>query len=536
MRAHRWRDWFFAVLLHAPVLAPLIAHYSPGEGDPRIPTGFMQYDQPYYMANARQYLDGASNGPLYALPFSADPGSEPIHFQPQTILLAAVWWITNMDPGLLFSLFGVVFGILCVVMTLAVLREVLPEQLHSRWIELLFIWGGGVLCVGGVAYGLLYGEGLEGSWIRAFRFDPANGYWFMNLGRNLIFPLEAYYHFLFFSIILLVIRGRFAGAFAVTVILALSHPFTGIATVAMLTLWSLLSRRSTSSQRAPWWFVGCNALLLGLILFQHAVLLPRDPEHAILVAQWTRPWIVEPISTIGAYALVAALALIRILRPGGFPLRGSHSSMLLVVWVVVWLALENHDLFMTAIQPAHFTRGYAWAGLFLLGAPVLARWFAQLRSSTWRWPVLGLATALFLTDNAVWLGKRTVEFHNGAGEAINLTPELKEVLDRLAKIPSGNSLVVADDPMVAYLALVYTPHRTYYSHRSNTPWADQRHRSLNDFFDGRITDPLLSGELIVVHYKSAHEFVFARNAKVLFSNSSYEVFALQKDSGRDAPE
>jgi hypothetical protein len=114
MRARRWRDLVFTVLLYAPVLFPLAAHYLPAEGDPRIPTGFVQYDQPYYMANARQYLDGDTDGLRYALPFSADAASEPIHFQPQTALLAGLWWVTGLDPGLLFNLFGVVFGLLFV--------------------------------------------------------------------------------------------------------------------------------------------------------------------------------------------------------------------------------------------------------------------------------------------------------------------------------------------------------------------------------------------------------------------------------------
>src|SRR5262245_66512262 len=71
MRAGGWREWFFAVLLYAPVLIPYAAHHLPRDGDERIPTGFVQYDQPYYMANARQYLDGATDGLRYASPFSA---------------------------------------------------------------------------------------------------------------------------------------------------------------------------------------------------------------------------------------------------------------------------------------------------------------------------------------------------------------------------------------------------------------------------------------------------------------------------------
>lgn len=523
MRSAEWREWAFAVLLYVPVLIPLTAHYLPAAGDERIPTGFLQYDQPYYMANARQYLDGATDGLRYALPFSADPAPEPIYFQPQIALLALLWRVTGLDPGLLLNLFGLVFGVLCVRSALRVLREVLQRQRAPRWLEALFLWGGGLLFAVGLLYGLGAGEDLGQAWSRAFRFDPANGYWFMNLGRNLLFPLEAYYHFLFFTLVLLVLKRRFGMALVVSGILWLSHPFTAVAALVMIVSWSALTIRSSVGERTPGWFLGGSLMLLLLLLVQHRILLPANAEHALLMEQWAKPWTVDWISAGAAYALVGALACWRLASRRSRPFPLSSTTTLLLVWVLTWFALEHHELIMTAVQPAHFTRGYLWAGLFLLGAPVLVRLMARVRESRMRWPAAIVVASLMLADNTAWFAARAAEFHKGEGEAVNLTRDTHELFDWLAGQPSDNALLVAEDPMVAYMGLVYTPCHAYYSHRYNTPNADQRSQSLNDFFAGRITDPLLEGELLVISSNRAEAFGAVRQGRRVFSNAGLTV-------------
>src|SRR5437016_6105683 len=63
------RVWLLAAALLLPVYLLYIAHFTimvaPG-------TGFLQYDQAYYMGIARAYFADAGFAPLYGLPFSPD--------------------------------------------------------------------------------------------------------------------------------------------------------------------------------------------------------------------------------------------------------------------------------------------------------------------------------------------------------------------------------------------------------------------------------------------------------------------------------
>ena len=59
--------WLFCLALLTPVLLFYACHFC---GRPN-PTGFIQYDMPYYMANAREYFDRGGFRLFYSNPFSS---------------------------------------------------------------------------------------------------------------------------------------------------------------------------------------------------------------------------------------------------------------------------------------------------------------------------------------------------------------------------------------------------------------------------------------------------------------------------------
>lgn len=529
----RWRERAFILLLYLPVVVFNGAQFPGGADEASsVPTGFVQYDQPYYMANARQYVDGATNGLLYASPFSALQDPPVIYFQPQTLALGWLWRLTGADPGLLFLLFGTVFGLLCVHACLKLLRTVLADQqTHFHMLAILFVWGGGLLLLTGLGYGLVQGEGMGTALDNAFRFDPAGGWWFLNLGRNLVYPFEAYYHFLFFSIILSLIHGRWTTASLLALVLAASHPFTGVATLLLLLAWSVLERFTKRAlTRVPAWLPVVIAAELGLTMFYYGPLLNSDPEHAALAEQWRIAWTEDGITMLAAYTLVGAFAFAGLRK---FDVLRSFfrapNNRLLAIWALTWFALENHEIFMEPVQPLHFTRGYTWSALFLIGAPALAGLLAGLRRKA------GAASGMFATwalvivmllDNGAWMFKHTVENRRGAGSCVGVTDDQRTLFNWMNGSLPKNTLLVCEDPMTAYLALVYTPHRAYCSHIFNTPHVKERRNALGEYFTGRITDPLLEQELVVVVSEREQQFVFAGRGRKLFSSGDLAVYSM----------
>ncbi len=94
---------YIPILLSLPALFPLVWDSIRAWSAGQIPTGFVQYDLPYYMANARQHLVHGFHL-TYGNPYA--PCSTPeIYFQPHVFLLALVEWI-GLGPGTALTLFG----------------------------------------------------------------------------------------------------------------------------------------------------------------------------------------------------------------------------------------------------------------------------------------------------------------------------------------------------------------------------------------------------------------------------------------------
>jgi hypothetical protein len=190
--------WLFSLFLFAPVVA---FYAAPFVGAGHAFTGFITYDTPYYMANARAHWADGTFTLTYGLPFSSDPLTPKIYFQPLILLLGLAEHLTGADPGIVFDAAEMVIALLCMRVIVALYETIVgPPDSAARLIGLVcFAWGGGVV----VLASLLWGRSFE---------DWARGWWFFNLGRNVILPTEAFYHVLFLGSILLAARRRFAGA------------------------------------------------------------------------------------------------------------------------------------------------------------------------------------------------------------------------------------------------------------------------------------------------------------------------------------
>lgn len=468
-----WRDWLLASILALPVVGLYAIHAvnaPPGFG----PSGFVQYDQLYYMANARELLD-SGGGLTYGNPFSPDYTTAKVYFQPITAILAAILWSTGADPGTIFVAFGAVVVLLCLRTMIALYRHLFPLRDFADHLGLLiFAWGGGLLVAGGLARMVVTGDP------DVLAYDPGAGWWFLNLGRNLVYPTEALYHLLFLGAVLQLLRRRWATGIALAAVLSASHPFTGIELLGILFGWWLIERFVVANRAVPNWFGGGLAVLIAIHVAYYLVFLHLNPEHRSLFIQWRSFEALLTWKTIVlAYAPVGGLALWS-LRRGELvhAVFAIAHNRLFAVWFAGAFVLANNDLLIQPIQPLHFTRGYIWTPLFLLGAPLLVSILRHLVGQ--RRPV-GLAaaaalTGIFLFDNAAWI---LLKLRQPVG--LYLTTNQRALFDWLGSEANRGGLVLAN-PQLAYSATAYTPLRGWLTHYYNTPFKALRKAELDALF------------------------------------------------------
>lgn len=476
------RPWLAALLLYLPMVAVFAAHLW---GSPAAlwPTGFLQGDQPGYMATALQHLERGFTL-FYPLPYSAEPASPAIYFQPFTLLLGVVQWASSADPGRLYLAAGALAGLVCLRLAIALYARFVDGRDGAAALGLLlFCWGGGLFVAATFVHRTLTGQPE----LDLFLFDPQGGLWFLNLGRNLFYSVEAFYHALVFALLLALLARRWRLAALLLALLSISHPFTGLQFLAIAAAWLAAERWLRRAAGPPRWLVLAAPLLLTLHLGCYLWLMPRlSAEHAALMAQWRLAWTLEPRQFLLAYGLVGALALCSLAgRDRRAAALADPGRRLLLVWFAVSLLLAKHELFMAPTQPLHFTRGYLWTPLFLLGAETLVDLLRRLPSR--RLLRRGAAAALallFLLDNAAWL-LRAARQATGTTEAVaHLAADERALLAILAEPRLAEHLVIAPadgDNKLAYLAVVYTPLRAWRSHGFNTPWSEQRLAEIRAF-------------------------------------------------------
>ena len=195
--------------------------------------------------------------------------------------------------------------------------------------------------------------------------------------------------------------------------------------------------------------------------------------------QWEQPWILRPASALFAYAPVAAIALWN-LKKRGMAAFHDRDTRLLLVWFAVAFILANHNYVLRSVQPLHFTRGYVWTPLFLLAAPALQEFFRKKRKGVRAVAAVTCVVAIFVADNAVWLGLVT----SGRTRAdIVLTADERTMLDWTNRNGDGRTILITGDIGLGYLATVYTPVRAWAAHRFNTPRSAQREREVKEFLE-----------------------------------------------------
>jgi len=469
---------YLPLLLSLPALIPLLWAWIAARANGMIFTGFISYDLPYYLANARQHFARGFE-PTFSNPY-APYGSPAIYFQPQTFLLALLDRL-GFGPALALNLFGLAAMAFASIVAARLYEEVVGWETTAQKLGFLcFFWGGGVLALAGVLFGSFTGVPVAKATVL---FDAGDGWWMFNFGRNLVYPFEAYYHGVFLLTLLMLIRKRHARALALTVLMAISHPFTGLSLGLIVAAFSLIEAVFTT--REGWWKLtaGAAAVVAGHAAY-YLVFLNRFADHRALQQQWELDWPYLAWTFGPAVYLVGFLAFLRLSRWESVKVALADSSMrLFLVCFAVIFGLSHHDAFMKSRQPLHFAHGYDWIALFFIASPLLIRLLERLFAISRSIPRMTAVLAfllIMLSDNLLWFSSfrdPQVQRH-----AIVLTRDQDEMMRWLRRNDLAGAVVFSEDDGIGYLVPTYTAMRSHYGHTHNTPHAADRKREVAELF------------------------------------------------------
>ena len=506
------------LMLSLPAWFPLVWTASWAWVHERVATAFVQYDLAAYLANGREHFAQGFHL-AYGNPY-AGYGTPHIYFEPHLLLLGLLQWL-GLSPDAAL----IVFGLAAVSFT-----SITAGKLYQEWVGwrtpaqklgfVCFFWGGGLLSLGGAAVALA----THGSLTRfLFAFDPSDGWWMLNFGRNLVAPTEAYYHGLFLLAILLLIQRRFGWTLAVAALLSASHPFTGIELAMVLIAYAVVEL-GLGSGMASWKLLAGSVTIAALHAGYYLIFLNRFADHRAL--EWSLDWPYLPWTFVPALYLVGIFAFGRLTRWKNLQAVFADARMrLAMVWFAVIFGLTQHDLVISPRQPIHFAHGYDWMALFFLATPALLMALEKMlaiRRPVMRITALAAFLAVFLSDNLLWFASfadHSVQWH-----AVSLTRPEKDVLNWLGSHALNHSYVASTDLWINYLTPTYTSIKGWSGHDYNTPHGKEKKQQVTEAFEAG--KPLPSDS--PVYYVAARDRHWTpfEGSRQVYANPGFEVWLL----------
>lgn len=360
---------------------------------------------------------------------------------------------------------------------------------------------------------LIYGSSTVNS---IFFLDPGSGWWGLNFGRSLFFSCEAYYHVLFLGVIYCLLKQKWAGVLAISTILSISHPFTGIELLGIASAWLLAEKIVFKNKNIPAWLVIGELLILLFHIFYYLYYLNQFDDHHSVNEQYALNWRLRFFSIIPAYCITGLLALLsvwKINKPGKF--FSQSQNRLFLLWFLVAFSFANHEMVIKPMQPLHFTRGYIWTSLFILGIPALHYLLSKLTVSVSRQLILGSFLLLFFSDNLVWIYSQS-SARVTSPSASYLNSEQEEIFSLLKMHTTNQSLIIGADELIPYMSTVYTSAYPWLSHPFTTPHVAQKKAALSRFIESGETDPSWKGRDLIFVIDKKDSLAVKRAATLSF--------------------
>lgn len=477
------RNILFCLLMMSPMIWVYLSHYIGAHQAGLIPNGMIQYDQVYYTANAKEIVDQGFDSITYSNPYSHSYSSPKIYFQPWTLALGCLMKL-GLSPTSTFSVFVFTSAFFFCRVFILFWSQFFPTiNLATRMASLTVFWGGGIIVLFGVAYGYYAIDKLP---FNPLRFDPpGDGWWFLNLGRNMIYPTESFYHGLFLLSVVFIMKKKFISAVISALTLSFSHPFTGVEFLFFISIWGFIEVFYIKNKEIPKWFGIAMILLFINHIFYYLIFLNFSPEHKSLQEQWSVSWgmYMKAYNFIPAYCLATFFAVIRFRKIETLKAAMTCSTnRMFVYWGVIIFIIANQEFALTRpIQPLHFARGYIYTAIIMLAAPAIVNFWswALEKGKHLRKGLVFVVFLVFISDNLYWfyyLSQSKLTY------SMALNPKDKDVLDHIDSMPKREWLLISPDLEICHQSSIYTPYRSWYALYFTTPFSSEKVQEQNEFF------------------------------------------------------
>ena len=488
------KNWRLAFILTSPILI-FFGGYLFNHSGNLIPTGFIQYDNVSYIAYAKQYLDSDVFHLQYSNPFG-DQAQMPIYFQPQTLFFALLLKL-GIPPSWILITFAIICSVICFKLVIAIYDHLIKKDKYRILSIWLFAWGGGLLVLAGMVLHFFLNTG-KNFVDDLFIVDPGYGWWGLNLGRSLFFSCEAYYHALFLGCIFCLLRRKWVASSILMFVLLLSHPFSGLELIGIVSFWIFIEL-IIDGRALPRGFVLAVIFCLALYIYYYFFYLNQFADHRSVANQYSLKWRLGLYRIIPAYGLVGVLTIFAIHKEKFRKFFQTSSNRFFLCWFIVAFLLANHDLFIKARQPIHFTRGYIWTSLFLLGLPALQQLDTSIKTKFHRLGLIFL-TILFFLDNLTWifLHVTTPATQPDSGYIDSEQEQIFKVLNREC---TDRTLLISNDGNISYLSTVYTKAYPWLSHPFTTPFVTDKKIAYDAFIKNGQIDTSWMGRPVIFALK-----------------------------------
>jgi hypothetical protein len=477
MKKLTWKEWLVIFIAPLPYLFIYLNHFWIAYSTNLFATGFIAYDMPYYLANAREIFE-SGNCFAYSNPYAPDTGV--IYFHWLIWLFGVGVVFLGLDPGWLFMSVGVSGSFVFSALTYFLLKLVLAEKRSFNLIFLLSMWAGGLFVIAKMLNNLAWNENLMKDLLA---FDQSAGYWFFYWGRNTLFPTEVIYHILFLVAWIGLVKNNFKLTAIVVALLASTHPFSGLQLILILLAY-LAYLMLVWKEKIPFWFLASVAATVLLFSSYYGIYLNKFESHRNLQNVWTLDWKMLDSTAFAAHLVVFIFVLLRFRKSRGF----TRTDGLFVVSALVSMGLAKHDLFIEPHQPLHFTRGYTWFPLFVLAAPFIQNKLIWIKEKFHFLISSILILTIFLVaslDNTVFILKTV--FDKNHDFSVYLTRDEHEMMSWI-DAHQLEGVVLWPDLAKSYLLATYTSTTPYYGHIFMTPDIDQRHKNISAWWRAGKTD------------------------------------------------